>query len=36
MAFYGIADACEWYDDYDQEFHIEGNAHNRIGVLLFG
>jgi hypothetical protein len=36
MAFSGIADVCEWFDDADQKFHIEVNVHNDMWGPLFG
>jgi hypothetical protein len=34
--FSGVADVCEWYDDTEQCFRIEVNAHNRHWGPLFG
>ena len=36
LAFSGVADVCEWFDDQDQKFHIEVNVHNDIWGPLFG
>jgi hypothetical protein len=36
LLFSGIADACEWYDDRDERFHIDVNVHNRVWGPLFG
>jgi len=36
MAFSGIADVCEWYEDDDERFHIEVNVHNDLWGPLFG
>ena len=36
LAFSGIADVCEWFDERDQKFHIEVNVHNDIWGPLFG
>lgn len=36
MAFSGLADVCEWFDDADQKFHIEVNVHNDVWGPLFG
>ena len=36
MAFSGIADVCEWFDDGDQKFHISVNVHNNLWGPLFG
>lgn len=36
MAFSGIADVCEWFDDGDQKFHIDVNVHNDVWGPLFG
>jgi hypothetical protein len=36
MAFSGVADVCEWYDDGDQKFHIDVNVHNDLWGPLFG
>lgn len=36
LAFSGVADVCEWYDEGDQKFHIEVNVHNDIWGPLFG
>jgi len=32
----GIADVCEWYNDRDEQFHIEVNVRNRVWGPLFG
>jgi hypothetical protein len=36
LAFSGVADVCEWYDDGDGKFHIEVNVHNDVWGPLFG
>lgn len=36
MAFSGVADVCEWFEDGDQKFHIEVNVHNDLWGPLFG
>lgn len=36
LAFSGIADVCEWFDDADQRFHIDVNVHNPLWGPLFG
>lgn len=36
MAFSGIADVCEWFEDGDQKFHIEVSVHNQVWGPLFG
>lgn len=36
LLFSGIADVCEWYDDRDQQFHIDVNVHNGVWGPLFG
>jgi hypothetical protein len=36
MAFAGIANVCEWYEDGDGKFHIEVNVHNDVWGPLFG
>jgi hypothetical protein len=36
MAFSGIADVGEWFEDSDQKFHIEVNVHNDVWGPLFG
>lgn len=36
LAFSGVADVCEWYEDSDQKFHIEVNVHNDLWGPLFG
>jgi hypothetical protein len=36
MAFSGLADVCEWFEDADQKFHIEVNVHNDTWGPLFG
>lgn len=36
MAFSGVADVCEWFDDADQNFHIDVNVHNDVWGPLFG
>ena len=36
MAFSGVADVCEWFEDGDQKFHIEVNVHNDVWGPLFG
>ena len=36
MAFSGVADVCEWFDDSDNKFHIEVNVHNDVWGPLFG
>ena len=36
MAFSGVADVCEWFDDGDQKFHIEVNVCNDTWGPLFG
>ena len=36
MIFSGVADVCEWFDDTDQNFHIDVNVHNDIWGPLFG
>jgi uncharacterized protein DUF4166 len=30
MAFSGVANVCEWFDDNDQKFHIEVNVSNKL------
>jgi hypothetical protein len=30
MAFSGVADVCEWFEDSHQRFHIEVNVHNEV------
>jgi hypothetical protein len=35
LLFSGIADVCEWYNDRDEQFHIEVNVRNRVwGPLI--
>ena len=36
LAFSGVADVCEWFDDRDEKFHIEVNVHNDVWGPLFG
>lgn len=36
LAFSGVADVCEWFDDRDQKFHIEVNVNNDVWGPLFG
>ena len=36
MLFSGVADVCEWYEEQDQQFHIEVNVRNRVWGSLFG
>lgn len=36
MLFSGIAEVCEWYEEHDQQFHIEVNVRNRLWGPLFG
>jgi hypothetical protein len=36
MAFSGIADVCEWFDDADQKFHIDVHVQNETWGPLFG
>src|SRR6267143_4549748 len=36
MIFSGIADVCEWYEESDQEFHIQVEVKNRVCGPLFG
>ena len=36
MAFSGVADVCEWFEDSDQKFHIEVKVHNDVWGPLFG
>lgn len=36
LAFSGVADVREWYEDSDQRFHIEVNVHNDVWGPLFG
>jgi len=36
LAFSGVADVCEWFDDRDAKFHIEVNVHNDVWGPLFG
>ncbi len=36
MLFSGIADVCEWYEEDDQQFHIEVNVQNPVWGPLFG
>lgn len=36
MLFSGIAEVCEWYEEHDQQFHIEVNVQNRMWGPLFG
>jgi hypothetical protein len=36
MAFSGIAEVCEWFEDGDQKFHIEVNVRNHLWGPLFG
>jgi hypothetical protein len=36
MLFSGVAEVCEWYEERDQQFHIEVNVRNRVWGPLFG
>lgn len=36
LAFSGVADVVEWYDEATDRFHIEVDIHNRIWGPLFG
>jgi len=36
LAFSGVADVCEWFDERDQKFCIEVNVHNHLWGPLFG
>jgi len=36
MAFSGIAEVCEWFDDQDRKFHIQVDVGNSIWGRLFG
>ena len=36
LAFSGVADVCEWFDDRDEKFHIDVNVHNDVWGPLFG
>src|SRR5712664_3153725 len=36
MIFSGIADVCEWYEESDQQFHIQVDVKNRVWGPLFG
>jgi len=36
LAFSGVADVCEWFDEPDQKFRIDVNVHNDIWGPLFG
>lgn len=36
IAFSGIADVCEWYDDVEEQFKIEVDVRNRMWGRLFG
>jgi hypothetical protein len=36
MAFSGVADVCEWFEEADQKFHIAVNVHNDVWGPLFG
>jgi hypothetical protein len=36
LAFSGVADVCEWFDDRDDKFHIDVNVHNDVWGPLFG
>jgi hypothetical protein len=36
MLFSGTADVCEWYEEDDQQFHIEVNVRNPVWGPLFG
>jgi Domain of unknown function (DUF4166) len=36
MIFSGIADVGEWYEESDQQFHIQVDVKNRIWGPLFG
>jgi hypothetical protein len=36
MLFSGVADVCEWYDERDQNFHIEVSVRNSVWGPLFG
>jgi len=36
MLFSGVAEVCEWYEEQDQQFHIEVNVRNRVWGSLFG
>jgi len=36
LAFSGVADVCEWYDDETERFRIEVNVHNARWGPLFG
>jgi hypothetical protein len=36
MAFSGVANVCEWFDDRTQQFQIEVNVSNRLWGPLFG
>src|SRR6266478_3754425 len=36
MTFSGVAEVCEWYEESDQQFHIEVDVRNRVWGPLFG
>lgn len=36
MSFSGIAQVCEWYDDYDEVYRIQVDVTNRTWGRLFG
>jgi hypothetical protein len=36
MAFSGVAEVCEWYQESDQQFHIKVDVRNRVWGPLFG
>lgn len=36
LLFSGVAEVCEWYEERDQQFHIEVNVRNRVWGPLFG
>lgn len=36
MAFSGVAEVCEWFDDHDGKFHISADVRNRRWGELFG
>jgi hypothetical protein len=36
MTFSGVAEVCEWYEESDQQFHIEVDVRNWVWGPLFG
>ncbi len=36
IIFSGMADVCEWYEESDQQFHIQVDVKNRVCGPLFG